>query len=131
MRRLVDRAVRLAAIAALSTLAACGGDPRAPDEAASTETQLYERELIERRRQFREAIVGHKLRGNGFEVTVAPNGALIGTSLGEPFVGSWEYRRDQFCVSLTSQRVRRADDRQCFHAAINGREVILVPVAPS
>ncbi len=121
------RARRSYVLLAAALVAGCGGMPRAPEQASSIETQLYARETIERRRAFEEAVVGHELRGNGIEVTVAPNGALIGTSLGVPFVGSWEFRRELFCTSLTSQDVRRADDRQCFRVAIAGRELTLVP----
>jgi hypothetical protein len=53
----------------------------------------------------------------------------VGEHLGVPFVGSWEYRRGRMCVSMTEDDPGGAADRQCFRAAISGREVTLVPVA--
>lgn len=106
--------------------AACGGGiDRGP--VAATETRLYAREGLDSRSDFETAVVGHELRGEGVDVTIAPDGRLIGTHLGRPFVGSWEYRRGLFCISMSQAEVRRADDRMCFQAAVSGREVILVP----
>ena len=109
-----------------AALSACGSDEREPVDAEAT--RLYSREELDSRREFEEAVVGQELRGDGVEVTVAPGGALIGTHLGNPFLGSWEYRRGLFCVSLTSDNPRKAADRRCFRAAVHGREVILHPV---
>lgn len=117
-----------AVFAAFLVLAGCGGPPGPPEAVRSVETQLYARQGIDSRREFERAIVGHELSGSGVEVTVAPDGKLIGMHRGVPFVGSWEYRRDQFCTSLVSDRVRDAPDRRCFRAAVTGREVILVPI---
>lgn len=111
-----------------AVLSACSDDPYRPDSLDADATRLYSRSDLDRRKEFEEAVVGHELRGDGVEVTVAPDGALIGTHLGKPFLGSWEYRRGQFCVSMTTDNPRRAPDRRCFRAAINGREVILHPI---
>ena len=110
-------------------LSACGDAAHPPETAAADETQLFTRDAIDSRREFREAIIGQELRGEGVDVTVGPEGTLVGTYFGRPFLGGWEYRDDLFCVSLTSIRVRRAEDRKCFHAAVSGRSVLLVPVA--
>ena len=117
---------RLCVVCAL--LSACGG-PRAPETFSSEETRLYAEEAIDRRRDFRRAIEGQTLRGDGVDVTVLPDGVLVGTALGRPFVGSWRYRRGTLCTSLSEPDPRRAADRQCYRAAVNGREVTLVPVA--
>lgn len=82
---------------------------------------------LERRRAFDAAIVGHRLQGDGVDLTVLEDGALVGTHLGVPFVGSWEYRRGLFCTSLSGDKVREAADRTCYRAAVDGRQVTLVP----
>ncbi len=82
---------------------------------------------LDRRRAFDAAIVGHTLQGDGVDVTVLDDGALVGTHLGVPFVGSWEYRRGLFCTSLAGDRVRDASDRTCYRAAVDGRQITLVP----
>lgn len=82
---------------------------------------------LERRRAFESAIVGHTLQGDGVDVTVLDGGALVGTHLGAPFVGAWEYRRGLFCTSLSGERIRDAVDRACYRAAVDGRQVTLVP----
>ncbi|PWR01750.1 hypothetical protein DKT77_16705 [Meridianimarinicoccus roseus] len=107
----------------ISSLPACS----APD-VASDGSVGETADSLERRRAFNAAIVGHTLRGDGVDVTVAEDGALVGTHLGVPFVGSWEYRRGLFCTSLRSEDVRRAADRRCYRAATDGRSVTLVPV---
>jgi len=109
-------------------LAACSGD-RGGEPVASTETRLFSRDGIDNRSDFEDAVVGHELQGENVDVTVAPDGQLVGTFMGSPFVGGWEYRRGLFCISMTQRDVRRAPDRQCFQAAVSGREVILVPQA--
>jgi len=83
---------------------------------------------LERRRAFERAVVGQKLQGDGVDVTVLEGGALVGTHLGVPFVGAWEYRRGMFCTSLGGGNVRTAPDRSCYRAAVDGRAVTLVPV---
>ena len=118
--------IRLCVVFAL--LSACSGTPRPPERYPAVETQLYSRQVIDTRGRFEEAIVGHELQGDGVEVTVAPDGVLLGENLGRPFVGSWEYRRGEMCVSLTEDHPDGAADRQCFRTAISGREVTLVPV---
>lgn len=118
---------RLCVVCAL--LSACARNVP-PETYAATETRLYADQVIDGRRDFRRAIVGHKLRGGGVDLTVLPDGVLVGTNLGVPFVGSWEYRRDTLCTSLTEPRPRRAADRRCFRVAVNGREVTLVPLPP-
>lgn len=88
-------------------------------------------EGLERRRAFEAAIVGHTLQGDGVDVTVLDDGALVGTHLGVPFVGSWEYRQGLFCTSLSGDRVRDAVDRTCYRAAVDGRQITLVPTRPT
>lgn len=105
-------------------LLACSGPEIASDGSVGETT-----DSLERRRAFNKSIVGHTLRGDGVEVTVAEDGALVGTHLGVPFVGSWEYRGGLVCTSLSSRNVRRAADRRCYYAATDGRSVTLVPVA--
>jgi len=112
-------------------LSACGRPDSPPERVAATESRLYMGRTIDTRRAFEEALVGQALHGDGVEVTVAPNGRLVGQRLGRPFVGSWEYSDETLCVSLTSPDIRRADDRRCFHAALLGDDVILVPAEAS
>ncbi|QIE41770.1 hypothetical protein [Meridianimarinicoccus aquatilis] len=107
-------------------LSACG-NPDVSSYGSVGETA----ESLERRRAFNNAIVGHTLRGEGVDVTVAEGGALVGTHLGVPFVGSWEYRRGLFCTSMRSEDVRRAMDRRCYRAASDGRTVTLVQTSES
>jgi hypothetical protein len=104
-------------------LSACG-----QDRVASDDPQRDAAQALDRKRDFEKAIVGKSFRGEGVDVTVAEGGALVGTHLGQPFVGSWEYRRGLVCTSLSSVDVRKAADRTCYRAAIDRREVILVPV---
>ena len=118
-------AYRLCVVCVL--LSACAGTPHRPERASAVETRLYSRETIDSRSEFKDAIVGQQLRGEGVDVTVGPNGMLVGTYYGQPFLGGWDYRDGEFCVSLSKVEVRRADDRKCFHAAISGRSVLLVP----
>lgn len=106
----------------IALLSACG-DPDIASDGSAGETA----ESLERRRAFNSAIVGHTLRGEGVDVTVAEGGTLVGTHLGVPFVGSWEYRRGLFCTSMRSQNVRKAADRRCYRAASDGRTVTLAP----
>lgn len=119
---------QVAALLVSGLLAACSGD-RGGEPVAATETRLYSRDRLDSRSDFEEAVVGHELQGKNVDVTLAPDGQLVGTFMGSPFVGSWEYRRGLFCISMTQPDVRRAADRQCFQAAVAGREVILVPLA--
>ena len=112
----------------LVLLSACGDPHRPPEEAGSQETRLYTRDAIDTRREFRDAIIGQELRGEGVDVTVGADGTLVGTYYGRPVVGGWDYDDGEFCVSLTEVRLRRAEDRKCFHAAVSGRSVLLVPI---
>ena len=104
-------------------LSACGGTPHRPEKVASVETRLYSREVVDSRREFQDAIVGHELRGDGVDVTVGPDGTLVGTYFDQPFLGGWDYRDGLLCVSMSQVEVRRAEDRRCFHAAVAGRSV--------
>ena len=47
-----------------------------PEEAGSQETRLYTRDAIDTRREFREAIIGQELRGEGVDVTVGADGTV-------------------------------------------------------
>ncbi len=96
---------------------------------ASTDAVRDDADSLERRRAFERAVVGHNLQGDGVDVTVLEGGALVGTHLGVPFVGAWEYRRGEFCTSLAGDDVRDAPDRACYRAAVDGRQVTLVPIA--
>lgn len=98
-------------------------------EVASTDAVQDDAAGLERRRAFERAVVGQKLKGDGVDVTVLDGGALVGTRLGVPFVGAWEYRRGVFCTSLSGADVRTAPDRSCYRAAVDGRKVTLVTVA--
>lgn len=104
-------------------LSACAAAQR-----ASTDVVRDDADTLERRRAFERAVVGQNLRGDGVDVTVLKGGALVGTHLGVPFVGSWEYRRGLFCTSLAGDDVRTAQDRACYRAAVDGREVTLAPI---
>ena len=108
----------------VTLLSACG-----PERFASDDQERDTAEALDRKRDFEDAIVGKSFRGEGVDVTVTEGGALVGTHLGYPFVGSWEYRRGLLCTSLSSAEVRKAVDRRCYRAAIDGREVVLVPMA--
>jgi hypothetical protein len=103
----------------------------ASPELASTDTLRDDADSLERRRAFERAVVGQNLRGEGVDVTVLDGGTLVGTHLGVPFVGSWEYRRGLFCTSLSGADVSKASDRTCYRAAVDGRAVTLVPVDPA
>lgn len=113
----------------LVLLSACGDPHQPPEEAGAEETRLYTRDVIDSRKEFRDAIIGQELRGEGVDVTVGPDGVLVGTYFGRPFLGGWDYDDGKLCVSLTTVELRRAEDRKCFHAALSGRSVLLVPVA--
>lgn len=106
----------------IALLSACASPSRDSDD-----SRLGTIAVLERRKAFEEAIVGHTLRGDGIEITIAEGGALVGTSLGQPFVGSWEYRRGLLCTSLLDDDVRDAYDRRCYRAALDGQGIILVP----
>lgn len=122
--------LRLWPIVLFSALAACGSTAlRPPERVASDDHQLYATDLIDSSREFEDEVVGHRLRGEGMDLTVAPDGVLVGRMLGVPFVGSWDYRKGILCTSLTEPNVKRARDRTCFRAAVHGREVLLVPLA--
>jgi hypothetical protein len=100
----------------------------AAPEVSSTGSVRDDADSLERRRAFERAVVGHNLQGDGVDVTVLEGGSLVGTHLGVPFVGAWEYRRGVFCTSLSGDDVRDASDRMCYRAAIDGRLVTLVPI---
>lgn len=114
-------------VIALLGLAACGSGGAPPDSFSATSTLASDADVIDSKKEFENAVVGHQLRGDGVDVVVAPGGLLVGTQFGTPFSGTWEYRRGLFCHSLTGE-VRRAKDRKCFRAAVIGRTVHLVPV---
>jgi len=103
----------------------------ASPELSTTDAVRGNAEDLERRRAFERAVVGHRLQGDGVDVTVLDGGALVGTHLGVPFVGAWEYRRGLFCTSLAGEPVRDAADRACYRAAVDGRRVTLVPIIES
>lgn len=103
-------------------LSACAAPPF-----SSVDPIRDDADSLDRRRAFETAIVGQTLQGDGVDVTVLDDGALVGTHLGVPFVGSWEYRRGLFCTSLTGDRVDEAPDRTCYRAAVDGRQITLVP----
>lgn len=112
----------------LVLLAACAADPARPPEPAPADSiELSNARALESRRAFEAALVGQRLKGDGFEVTVAENGLLIGRRYGQPFAGTWEFRKGVFCHSLSGQTVKRASDRRCLRTAIDGRTVHLVP----
>ena len=109
-------------------LAACAApEPEPPESFTTVDTQLYDSEVLETRKAFVDTIVGHRLRGDGVDVTVARDGLLIGTQFGKPFSGQWTFRDRKFCYSLTGHPWT-AKDRKCFRAALLGREVHLVPL---
>ncbi|WP_139840007.1 hypothetical protein [Pseudoruegeria sp. SK021] len=113
----------------LLALAACSSTAlRPPTMAASDDTQLHAMDLIDSSREFEAAVVGQRLKGSGVDVTVAPDGILVGRALGRPFVGGWVYRKGVLCTSLTEPNLKVAADRKCFRAAVHGREVFLVPL---
>ena len=114
----------LLCISTIWLLSAC-----ASQQFSSVDPVRDDADSLERRRAFESAIVGHTLQGDGVDVTVLDGGALVGTHLGVPFVGSWEYRRGLFCTSLSGDRVRDAGDRTCYRAAVDGRQITLVPTA--
>lgn len=114
------------ALGTIWLLSAC-----AAPELASTDAVRDDADGLERRRTFERAVVGHRLQGDGVDVTVLRDGALVGTHLGVPFVGAWEYRRGLFCTSLTGNAVRDASDRTCYRAAVDGRRVTLAPITDS
>ena len=99
----------------LVLLSACGDPHRPPEEAGSQETRLYTRDAIDTRREFRDAIIGQELRGEGVDVTVGADGTLVGTYYGRPFVGGWDYVRIPRHPTAYSSDIRpvapRASDR--------------------
>lgn len=119
---------RLFALFLIAGLAGCGGPglPPPPENLATTDTILGDSVALESRRAFEEAVVGHRLRGEGVDVVVAPGGVLVGTQFGTPFNGAWVYRGGEFCYALADRVTRR--NAQCFRAALVGRTVHLVPV---
>jgi len=108
----------------IGLLSACG----APD-LSSTDAVRGDADSLERRRAFESAVVGQLFQGDGAEVTVLEGGTLVGTHLGVPFVGTWEYRGGLFCTSMSGARVRDAPDKACYRAAVKGRRVTLDPLA--
>ncbi|WP_193139301.1 hypothetical protein [Meridianimarinicoccus sp. MJW13] len=110
-----------------AALSACG--PADPVVLSSDAPVQPGHQELDRGKAFRKAVVGYQLRGDGVDVTVEPDGLLVGTYLGKPFVGSWDYRRGRFCASLQEADLRRAADRRCFRVVTLGRRVILHPVA--
>jgi len=117
------------ALILVAVLAACGGPglPERPDSFATTDTMLADSVALDSRNRFEQAVVGHSLRGEGVDVVVAPGGVLVGTQYGRPFNGAWIYRRGRFCYALEDRVTRR--NARCFHAAVVGRTVHLVPVS--
>lgn len=109
-----------------AVLPACSSGDR--PEFSSESSALSDADELARRKAFEEAVVGHKLRGDGVDVSVEPDGVLVGTYLGKPFVGSWAFRRGIFCASMTAADIRKADDTRCFRAVTSGRTLILHPV---
>ena len=109
-------------------LAGCGSNAlRPPEEASATAVQMNATDHLDGKREFRRAVVGQRLRGDGIDVTVVEDGALVGRQFGQPFVGSWEYVNGAFCTSLRQNDVRNAKDRRCYNAAIHGNEILLSP----
>ena len=112
----------------LLLLAGCAGETvRTPAPAPADAVEVSSAQALESRRAFESAIVGQRLAGDGVEVTVAENGLLIGRRFGQPFAGTWEFRKGVFCHSLSGEAVKRASDRRCLRAAVDGRTVHLVP----
>ena len=68
----------------LVLLSACGDPHRPPEEAGSQETRLYTRDAIDSRREFRDAIIGQELRGEGVDVTVGADGVETVTTSSSP-----------------------------------------------
>ena len=123
---MANRLILCIGLCVLGLAAACGRQ-----EVRSDGVALSEADAIAARRDFNSAVVGQNLRGQGFDLTVAEGGVLIGTHLGQPFVGSWEFRRGVFCTSLRGESVREASDRACYRVVTDGREVTFSAVPPA
>lgn len=114
----------------VALLAACSKEPEPPQTFTTVDTQLNASDVLQTRKAFEDAVVGHRLRGDGVDVVVARGGLLVGTQFGNPFTGNWTFRNKMFCYSLTGHPWT-SKDRRCLRAAVIGREVHLVPIPDS